>query len=133
MTDEAYAVSISESLAGQPVRVVPEIRLGWFARWFIRSYVEPSPESKQARAPNRIVPGTQVDFSVVDRFARSNDVVRELVRSAGAHDVNCIRFKNPFLPLLRFTVGAGLQIVVKHQRRHLLQAERAKQSLKLRN
>jgi hypothetical protein len=133
MTDEAYVAPITESLAGQPVRVVPEIRLGWFARWFIRSYVEPSPESKQARAPKKIVPSTQVDFSVLDRFTRSNQAVREVVRNAGAHDVNCIRFKNPFLALVRFTVGAGLQIIVKHERRHLLQAEQAKQSLGLGN
>jgi hypothetical protein len=133
MTNEVYVRPISESLAGQPVRAVPEIRLGWFARWFIHSYVEPSPQSKPARAPKKIVPGTQVDFSVLDRFARSNQAVRELVRSAGAHDVNRIRFKNPFVPLLRFTVGTGLQIIVKHQQRHLLQAERTKQSLKLRN
>lgn len=133
MTNEVYVAPITESLAGQPVRVVPEIRLGWFARWFIRSFVDPSPESKNARAPKKIVPGTQVDFSVVDRFARSNEVVQKVVRSAGAHDVNRIRFKNPFLPLLRFTVGAGLQIVAKHQGRHLLQAERAEQALELRN
>jgi hypothetical protein len=133
ITNELYVAPVSESLAGQPVRVVPEITLGWFARWFIRSYVEPSPESKQARAPKKIVPGTQVDFSILDRFARSNQAVREVVRCAGAHDVNRVRFKNPFLPLLRFTVGAGLQIIVKHERRHLLQAERAKQSLALRN
>jgi hypothetical protein len=133
MTNEAYASSISESLAGQPVRVVPEITLGWFARWFIQNYIEPSPKSKHARAPKKIVPGTQVGFSVLDRFIRSNQALREVIRNAGAYDVNRIRFKNPFLPLLRFTVGAGLQIVVKHQRRHLLQAERAKQSLELRN
>ena len=36
--------------------------------------------------------------------------------------------KNPFIPLLRFTVGTGLEIVPKHQLRHLLQVERVKQA-----
>jgi hypothetical protein len=52
---------------------------------------------------------------------------RDLVRCAGAYDINRIRFRNPFIPLLRFTVGTGLEIVWRHQRRHLLQAERIKQ------
>src|SRR5438034_492209 len=39
-------------------------------------------------------------------------------------NVNRIRFWNPFIPGTRFTVGTGLQIIVGHERRHLLQAER---------
>jgi hypothetical protein len=50
-----------------------------------------------------------------------------LVRRASAYDVNCLRFRNPFIPLLRFTVGTGLEIISRHQQRHLLQAERTKQ------
>jgi hypothetical protein len=49
------------------------------------------------------------------------------VSRAAAHDVNRVRFGNPFLPLIRFTVGTGLQIVARHNHRHLLQAERVRQ------
>jgi hypothetical protein len=37
-------------------------------------------------------------------------------------------FKNPLIPALRFTVGTGLEILAKHERRHLLQAERIRDS-----
>jgi hypothetical protein len=55
-------------------------------------------------------------------------MARELIRRASSYDVNRIRFRNPFVPLLRFTVGTGLEIITKHEDRHLLQAERLKQS-----
>jgi hypothetical protein len=55
---------------------------------------------------------------------RSNDSARELIRRASAYDVNRIRFANPFVPLVRFTVGTGVEVIWKHQRRHLAQAER---------
>ena len=42
-----------------------------------------------------------------------------------------IRFRNPFIPLLRFTVGTGLEIVAKHESRHLLQAEGVRRDLHL--
>ncbi|HVH86626.1 MAG TPA: hypothetical protein VM912_07865, partial [Terriglobales bacterium] len=92
-------------------------------------YIEPSPQSKYASAPKKITPGARVEPSVLDRFLRSNQAARELVRHAGDYDVNHIRFRNPFIPVLRFTAGTGLQIVSRHQRRHLLQAECVKRSL----
>ncbi|HEV3038491.1 MAG TPA: hypothetical protein VHA33_12010 [Candidatus Angelobacter sp.] len=106
--------------------MVQDITLGWFARWFITSYIEPSPKTKRARAPRKIVPGVQVEPSILERFLRSNQAVRELIRQAGNYDVNRIRFKNPLLSVLRFTVGTGLEIVSRHEQRHLLQAERAR-------
>ncbi len=127
-TNEAYLPAISESLTGKPALAVQNITPGRVARWFISSYIEPSTEGKHARAPKKIVPGVQVELSVLDRFLRSNQALHELVRRAGDHDVNNIRFKNPFVPLIRFTVGAGLEIVSGHERRHLFQAERVKRA-----
>ena len=70
----------------------------------------------------------RVELSVIDRLRGHNQEARELIRSAAKFDVNRIRFVNPFVPLVRFTVGAGLYIVCGHERRHLLQARRVKQS-----
>jgi hypothetical protein len=125
--NEVYLPAIETSLENkQPLRV-DEIVPGWFGRWFIRTYIEPSSEIRHARAPKKIEPQTQVEPSVLDAFLRSNQAVRELVLEAGDYDINRIRFKNPFVPLLRFTVGTGLEILSKHQSRHLLQAERVAQ------
>ena len=128
IANEVYLRAISNSLVGHPLTMVQDITPGWFGQWFIRNYIEPSPETRRARAPKMIAPGAHVDPSILDRFLRSNDKVRELVQRAGHHDVNRIRFKNPFMPVLRFTVGTGLEILSKHQRRHLLQAERIRES-----
>ncbi len=129
MTNEAYLPAIAAALAGKGAASVEEIAPGWFGRWFIRSYIEPSPQTKRASAPKKIAPGSRVELSVLDRFLSNNQAARELIRRAGAHDVNRIRFKNPFIPGIRFTVGTGLQIICSHERRHLLQADRVKQSL----
>lgn len=129
ITNEVYCQSISKSLAGHPIRVVEEIRPGWFGRWFIRNYIEPSSRTKRARAPKKIKPGANIDSSILDRFLDSNRRARELVHRARNYDVNRIRFENPFVSLIRFTVGTGFEILSKHEQRHLLQAERVRQSL----
>jgi hypothetical protein len=124
--NEVYLPPLAKALDGKPQAEVAEITPGWFARWFIRSYIEPSPTTKKAPAPKKIAPAETVDAAVLNRFLRSNQAVRNLIGRASHYDVNRIRFENPFIPLLRFTVGTGLLITTAHQRRHLLQAERVR-------
>jgi len=126
VANEVYCRAIANSLPGHPLTVVQEITPGWFGRWFIRNYIEPSVKPKRRRAPRKIKPSAQVDPSILDRFLNSNIEAGELIRRAGNYDVNRIRFVNPFVSVIRFTVGTGLEIISKHQRRHLLQAERVR-------
>ncbi|HLH00732.1 MAG TPA: DinB family protein [Bryobacteraceae bacterium] len=130
LASQAYLPAIAASLDGREQCRADDIVPGWFGRWFIRKYIEPSPRSSRARAPRKIDPGRQVDLNVLDQFLRENHQARQLVQKASNYDVNRIRFRNPFIPLLRFTVGTGLEIICKHQRRHLLQAEAVSQSAK---
>ena len=126
--NEVYLVPIEAALEGNPLAPVEEIRLGMFSRWFIRNYIAPNPAGSRSRAPKKIEPASGVQPDILDRFLRSNERARELVRRAGAYNVNSIRFVNPFIPLLRFTVGTGLEIISQHESRHLLQAEGVKKS-----
>ena len=130
ITNEIYLPAISTSLRSKQTSPVQEIRLGWFGRWFINNFIEPSPQTRRAPAPKKIVPAAHIEPSVLDRFVRSNQGVRELIQHAREYDVNSIRFRNPFVPLIRFTVGTGLEVITRHERRHLLQAQRARASFR---
>jgi hypothetical protein len=125
--NEVYLPPMAKALDGQAEAPVEEITPGWFGRWFIRSYIEPSSVSRRARSPRKIAPVERVEADVVDRFLRSNAAARDLIRRASTYDVNRIRFVNPFVPVIRFTVGTGLKIICRHEHRHLLQAERVRQ------
>jgi len=128
ITNELYLRPMSTSLKGRQPVVVQEITPGWLGRWFIRNYIEPSSKMKRARAPRKIRPGLQIEPSVLDRFLISNHTARQLIHRAMNQDVNHIRFRNPFISVIRFSVGTGFEILSKHERRHLLQAERIRNS-----
>ncbi len=128
ITNEVYLSAMSNSLVGHHTEVVQDITPGWFGRWFIREVIEPSSAPKRRRAPRKIKPGVMIEPSVLDRFHRTNREAREFVERARNYDVNRIRFRNPFIPVIHFTVGTGLEILSKHERRHLLQAERVRES-----
>src|SRR5688572_13387227 len=111
IANEVYLRAISDSLVDQPTSVVQEITPGWFGRWFIRKYIAPSTKTTRGRAPKAITPGAEVDANILDRFLRSNHDAREVVHAARSYDVNRIRFRNPFVPVIRFTVGTGFEIL----------------------
>ena len=126
LMNDVYLPAISAALEEKPDSPVEQITPGWFGRWFIRNFADPSPRSKRVRAPSKIRPAARVTLRVLDRFLSGNKSCRELILEARSKNVNRIRFWNPFIPGLRFTVGTGLEIIASHQRRHLLQAKRVR-------
>jgi hypothetical protein len=74
ITNEVYVGPIAESLSRRPTGPVDEITPGWFGRWFIRKFIEPTTQRARARAPTKIAPiAQQIDSSILDRFvARHN-------------------------------------------------------------
>jgi hypothetical protein len=128
VVNRVYLPPIADALQRAPRAVVDEITPGWFGRWFIRTYIAPSPAGRKAKAPAKITPVSEVDASILDRFLVSNEETRRLIERASEYDVNRTRFKNPFGPI-RFTIGTGLEIISKHQDRHLGQAERIRAAM----
>ena len=125
LSGEVYLAPIARALNNQRRSPVEKITPGWFGAWFIRNYIAPSPVTRKAPAPAKIRPVLSVvEPSVLDRFLASNREVRALIERAQPYDVNRIRFVNPFIGIIRFTVGTGFEIIAKHEDRHLLQAER---------
>jgi hypothetical protein len=130
LTNEVYVEPIVAALRAAPARSAGEITPGWFSRWFIRNYIEPNTQAKRARAPRKSTPvAKEIDPSILDRFIASNARVRDIMARARDYDVNRVRFRNPYMSLIRFTVGTGFVIIARHNHRHLLQAERVKAQL----
>jgi uncharacterized damage-inducible protein DinB len=88
--NEVYLPAIANALADRPRSPVQDITPGWFGRWFIRTYIEPSSRGKRARAPRRIVPGQHIDPSVLDRF--SGATIAHAIWSAGLVPTTSIAF-----------------------------------------
>jgi hypothetical protein len=102
------------------------VRPGWLGRWFISS-LEP-PARRKFPAPRPIVPSPDPEPGpALAAFAKQQEAVRQLLLGAAPLDLNGLRFRNPFLPLVRWTVGTGFLIIAAHERRHLWQAQRIQQ------
>lgn len=97
------------------------LKPGWPTRLFLR-HLEP-PVTQRVKAPKTIEPAGKVDArAALKEFLQSQHAAVELLRECAHLDLNRIRFANPLVPGLRFTVGAGFLILAAHERRHLWQA-----------
>ncbi len=105
------------------------IQPGWFGRWFINA-MEPPPRRK-FKSPAKGRPGAHKSGDeVLSVFIASHNELRRLIHDAREVNLNRIRFKNPFVSLLRFTVGTGILIIGAHDRRHLWQAKQVCAAMK---
>ena len=120
---QALQASVSRARPGH-TRLQPA---GWFSRYFLRK-TEP-PVSIKIKAPKKIAPAPAIPArTALQNFLDSDDTVRRFARETAALDLCGTRFKNPYVPGLNFTIATGLLIIAAHNRRHLWQAERVRQS-----
>lgn len=121
-TNKVYLQSLREAAARAKSGHVPLRAAGWFSRYFLRK-AEP-PVSLKLKAPTKIQPVATLPLAhALATFAESNADVRRFVAETANKNLCAVRFRNPFVPGLNFTVAAGLLIIAAHNRRHLWQAE----------
>jgi DinB superfamily len=101
----------------------PLTTAGWFSAFFVKSI---GPQAKvKIQARKKIRPSTVDARQALQRLQETHHQIRELLSSNSQPNLNRIRFKNPFVPALHFTVATRVLVMAAHAQRHLLQAERA--------
>ena len=125
-TNRAYLVAFEAATlharARNRLRRGPAVP-GWFAAQFLRQLEPPVKPGRKIRAPKSICPRKGLPLAeAYAEFLSAQKLVHEFLEANADLDLAGIRFVNPFIPGLRFSVASGLHIVLAHERRHLWQA-----------
>jgi hypothetical protein len=98
---------------------------GIVGRWFVGTLEPPVRPGWKQKAPRKIVPRqgpSLADASAA--FLASQAEARAFLSRFGGIDLAGVRFPNPFIPGIRFSLATGLHVIASHERRHLWQARR---------
>ena len=95
---------------------------GWFASAFLKR-IGPQVTLKM-KAPGKLRPLSVDPDKAFQGLRGEHSAIQELLAETSHLDLNRMHFRNPFIPVLRFTVATGFLVLAAHGRRHLLQAER---------
>jgi hypothetical protein len=97
--------------------------------WVLGLALKPGGRIRSATAPSFIPQNAAEREVLVPEFERLQFEQIECVKSADGRMIDRVKIGSPFDPRLRYTVFSALTILPIHQHRHLLQAERAIESL----
>jgi hypothetical protein len=101
---------------------------GFFGRLFLAEVEPPVKARSRFRAPSSIQPGAAPSLRDASAgFAASHAEVRAFLVKNADLDLTGVRFANPILRGVRFSLASGLNIILAHERRHLWQARQALQ------
>jgi len=102
-------------------------RWNWFERWFIGTLDKPLPRFK-VKAPKDYVPpaeGLHPRETLLE-FERIHHDLHFILGEADGLDLKRIKVIPPFAKWLKFALGARLDMIAAHDRRHLRQAKRVR-------
>ncbi len=96
---------------------------GLIGGWFVRTLEPPVKPRFKMKAPKKIVPRASPALSdAAAQFLASQDDVRAFLKTYADIDLAGVRFANPFIRGVRFSLATGLHVIAAHERRHLWQA-----------
>jgi hypothetical protein len=100
---------------------------GFFARKFV-AWMEPSPTSKKFKAPKQYIPPPEADLAkTIQEYKRVSSELRRIAQKANGLDLLRVKTQLSGIPILRMPLGARLNLLTTHDRRHLWQAEQVRQ------
>ena len=95
---------------------------GWAGRFLIKAVSE---DSKKAKAPSKaIVPPSDIDAGIVDRFAEHIAEVSQKIEAVANVDRKKTIVTSPFLAVFTYSLDDAYTVLVEHSKRHIRQAKR---------
>jgi DinB family protein len=96
---------------------------GILGAYFARIMEPPVKPNKKMKAPQVIRPQSQQPHAeIYAAFLNSHHSVENFLTDVAPLDLSHIRFPNPLIKAIRFSLATGLHVLLAHERRHLWQA-----------
>jgi len=102
---------------------------GLIGRWFVSTMEPPVKAPFRMKAPRIVAPRSAPPLAnAFTSFLTSQDEARAFLLEYADLDLAAVRFPNPFLRGIRFSLATGLHVIAAHERRHLWQAWRVRRA-----
>jgi hypothetical protein len=122
----AMESSASRALSDGSQRRGPA-RPGIIGGWFVRYLEPPASSLLKGKAPRASRPRPAPPLGdAFTAFLETQSRARAFLRTYADIDLSRVRFANPFMRGVRFSLATGLHVIAAHDRRHLWQAWRVR-------
>jgi hypothetical protein len=102
---------------------------GLLGGWFVATLEPPPRPLFKLKAPRQIRPRSSPPLAdAYADFAAHHRAAVDFLRDNADLDLAHVRFRNPFIAGVRFSLATGLHVIAAHERRHLWQAWRVRRA-----
>ncbi len=117
--EKALAKAQRRGASGKPYRPT------WMGKWLINTLDQEG--GRKFKAPKNFQPPARPAAGALDRFLEEQRQVTSLVERSRRSDTD-VTLRSPVTPLMRYSLADAFEVIVAHDRRHLRQAQRVKDS-----
>ena len=130
IANRLYLAAMRRAAAAAPERLRRgEARPGLVGSWFVWTLEPPVKRILKLPAPRSIRPHTAPPLAeTFTAFLAAHHDAIAFLSDYATLDLAGIRFVNPFIRGVRFSLATGLHVIASHERRHLWQAWRVRRA-----
>lgn len=135
LSTTAYLPTVTAELARPEVRArtAPGHMRRDFMGWAMSRMLEPPVRSRMPTTAQFIPGGDASRAEALAAFVHSQAALIELLRASDGVDITQVRLVSPFNARVKYSLFSMFRITTAHQRRHLWQAERARDQITARD
>lgn len=124
LTNEQMALPLTRKIDGERNSLWETCSpfTGYLGRFLLKSM---KADEKKFKAPSQtIVPPSDLPGDIVEKFEANIESVVDLVDRAARLDARRTVLTSPFMGLMTYRLGDGIEIMAEHTKRHIRQAKR---------
>jgi hypothetical protein len=125
--DSYFTVALARGQKKWPVSRAPAYRPSWMGGWLIKQV---TPETgRNLRAPKVFRPSESSTIQgALESFLKQQERFLAFVRETAGVNYNKTRLRSPVTPLMRYSLADAFVVTVVHGQRHLVQAQRVRET-----
>lgn len=122
-TSAEYFIKLEAAIAaGAHKKSTAPWKPGIVGNLFLNALQKPA----KLKSPKKFQP-IQPRDAIAEAFFNQQDELADLIRRSDGLDLRRIKFGSPVSPLIRFSLGDCLAVLITHQERHIKQMQRVKE------
>ncbi len=120
-----YLPEIQQRLAASPHPASDQFKSGWLGNYFANSLLPKEKLNNMKTFANMDPMGSELDSSVISTFLQQQEQMLALLEEAKTVNLNKTKTAISITKLIKLRLGDTFRVVIYHNQRHMVQAERA--------
>lgn len=133
IADAHYISQFERKLEKAPKSDHENFKPGWLGNYFVKS-MKPKEDGtipSPMKTLRKFIPEINVQYDTLSKFIEDQDTLIQLLEKSKSLDLNKIKITSAIGSIVTFRLGDAFRFLIAHNQRHILQAQRALEKVRV--